>query len=275
MSTEARRSRDDDCWLDHADFSLHPTTVNDALLALDGVTQRFLRAGDPRAAFPDIYAVITRKVAERAGWGPRRYFLEPAWMSRVSARFCEQYLETLRRSLTGHAQDSRVWAATYALCDRADAPPIQHAFLGLTAHINFDLAIGIAGTLAEHGCASDPAKLSRCKHDHDLVNELLRTSFPEALECLVSRHDCATSGLFLERVRRPAEWMTLGILGTWRERVWDDAIALLRTTTDPQRDGIVSRMDRRSFRIGRSLASLVPGPQVLASLAYARTVGVG
>jgi hypothetical protein len=249
--------------------------VSDALLALDGVTRRFLPAGDPRAAFPDIYAVITRKVAERAGWGPRRYFLEPAWMSRVAGRFCEQYLETLRRSITGQAHDSDIWASTYALCGRSDVPPIQHAFLGLAAHINFDLAIGIADTLAEHGCASDPAKLARCKHDHDLVNELLRTSFPEALEQLISRHDCTTSGLFLERARRPTEWMAMVILGMWRERVWDDAIALLRATTDAARETIVSRMNHRSHRIGRSLVSLVPGQQVLAGFAYARTVGVG
>src|SRR5262249_43076351 len=97
---------DRSCWLDHAGFSLHPPTVNGALASLDGVTQRLLQEGDPRAAFPDIYAVITRRVAERVEWGPRRFFQEPAWVSRLAGRFSERYLETLRWSLMGQKQDA-------------------------------------------------------------------------------------------------------------------------------------------------------------------------
>jgi len=256
VSAELRFEANDGCWLDHAGFSLRPTDVSSALAALDGVTQRFLREGDRRAAFPDIYAIITRRVAERAEWGPRRFFREPAWISRLAGRFCERYLETLRWSLTGKSQDCGAWAATYAVSGRAGVPPIQHAFLGLTAHINYDLAIGISRTLDEHGCASDPAKLARCKHDHDVVNELLRESFPVALQRLAAHHGCAPSGLLLERARHPSEWATMAILGSWREHVWGDALALLHARTGPARDGILRRMEQRSRRIAGALGSL-------------------
>ncbi len=255
VSAELRAEVIKGCWLDHAGFSLRPTSAAGALFALDGVTQHFIAEHDCRAAFPDIYSIITRRVAERAEWGPRRYFQEPAWISRLAGRFAERYLETLRWSLTGHAQDCGAWAAAYALSRRRGAPPIQHAFLGLAAHINYDLAIGISRTLAEHGCATDRAKLARCKHDHDVVNEQLRESFPVALQHLASRHGCAASGLLLERARRASEWVTMALLGSWREHVWNDAVALLRATADATRDVILLRMERRSHRIASALAS--------------------
>ncbi len=252
-----------DCWIDRAGFSLCPTTVEGALVALDDVTEHFLQTGDRRAAFPGIYGIITRRVVERAAWGPRRFFQEPGWISRLAGRFCERYLETLRWSLTGQAQDCGAWAVAYALLGRDDAPPIQHAFLGLAAHINFDLAIGISRTLADFGCASDRARLARCKHDHDVVNELLRQSVADALQQLASRHGCGTSGTLLERARPTVEWVTMAILGPWRDRVWDDAVALLREPSPAAREALVRRMERRSHRIARILGSRAVVPHTL------------
>jgi hypothetical protein len=263
------------CWLDHAPFSMRPMTVEEALAALDGVTEHFARLGDPRAAFPDIYAIITRRVAERAAWGRRRYFQEPAWISRLAGRFCERYLETLRWSLTGQRQDCGAWEVTYALPrEHPDAPPIQHAFLGLSAHINYDLAIGISRTLADFGAAKDRALLARCKHDHDVVNELLRQSVPEALQRLASREGCATSGMLLERARRSEEWATMAILGPWRDRVWGDAVALLRETSLPARSLVLHRMERRSHRIAHALASPTVAARMVFDRARARLVRV-
>ncbi len=263
------------CWLDQANFSLCPTNVADALVALDAVTEHYLRLGDPRAAFPCIYAIITRKVAERAEWGPRRYFLEPAWISRLAGRFCERYLETLRWQLGGQLQDCGSWEATYALLDRPDAPPIQHAFLGLVAHINYDLAIGISRTLADFGCASDRARLTRCKHDHDVVNELLRESFPEALHLLASQHRCGVSGILLERARHIAERVTMAILGSWRDHVWGDAVVLLHNPVGPTREALLQRMERRSHRIAKVLASPLPVPHLFLADAPAHFAAAG
>jgi hypothetical protein len=263
------------CWLDQANFALCPTNVCDALVALEAVTEHFLRLGDQRAAFPGIYALITRRVAERAEWGPKRYFREPAWISRLAGRFCERYLETLRWSLGGQPQDCGSWEVAYALLDRPDAPPIQHAFLGLAAHINFDLAIGISRTLADFGCASDRARLRRCKHDHDIVNELLRESVPEALHRLASRHDCGVSGILLERGRHAVERVTMAILGSWRDHVWSDAVVLLRNPSGPTRAALLHRMERRSYRIAKVFASPAPVPHLLVADAAMRFATVG
>ncbi len=125
--------------------------------------------------------------------------------------------------------------------------------LGLSAHINFDLAIGIHKTIIEFGI-TDPAALRRYKHDHDAVNDLLRASIPEAFDHLVTRHRCEAAGLIVHRTYAFAEWAIMRVLASWRGRVWDDAMAMLSCRTDAARQVIVQRMERLSRRYARILA---------------------
>jgi hypothetical protein len=252
-------------WLDRGDIPRHPKTVHEARRALDAVTERLLAEGDARAAFPDVYGIITRRVAEsveiseRQGQGGRTeeaFFWAPRWISRLAGHFCERYLETLAWSLSGAAQDAGAWDATYAACHERGMLPLQHVLLGLSAHINFDLAIGIHRTILEHG-ATDPATLRRYRHDHDAVNDLLRASIPEAFDHLIHRHACEATALVFHRAYAFAEWATMRVLASWRARVWDDAMALLHATSDGARRTIVDRMERLSRRYARILA--LPG----------------
>jgi hypothetical protein len=252
-------------WLDRGDAAERPTSAREALRLLDLVTERLLSEGDPRAAFPDIYAIITRRVAEnvdastRATAGDDAFFQEPRWISRLAGRFCERYLETLRWSLDGAPQDAGAWDTTYASCSVPGTLPLQHVMLGLSAHINYDLAIGIHRTIIEFG-ATDAGTLSRYKHDHDAVNDLLRASIPEAFDHLVARHHCVAASAIFHRGYAFAEWTTMRVLTSWRARVWEDAMEMLGARTAAMRDVIVRRMERVSRRYARLLAlpGLVP-----------------
>jgi hypothetical protein len=269
-------------WLDRGDAALRPTSAREALRLLDLVTERLLSEGDPRAAFPDIYAIITRRVAEnveasqalreaplasqplrgatlasvRTTDGADAFFQEPRWISRLAGRFCERYLETLRWSLDGAPQDAGAWDTTYTSCSVPGTLPLQHVMLGLSAHINYDLAIGIHRTIIEFG-ATDAATLRRYKHDHDAVNDLLRASIPEAFDHLVARHHCVAASAIFHRGYAFAEWATMRVLTSWRARVWEDALDMLGARTAAMRDVIVRRMERVSRRYARLLA--LPG----------------
>jgi len=256
----ASRSRDGSALERYLDEP--PTSVHEASAALDAVTAWLHARGDQRAAFPDIYAIITRRVSESVALGADGFFLEPRWISRLAGRFCERYLETLRWSLDAGAQDTGAWSIAYACCDLGDMLPIHHVVLGLSAHINYDLALGIAATITELGGAGDPARIARYKHDHDAVNCLLRASVPEAFDHLIERHTCPASKLIYRHAYGAAEWMAMYVLSTWRERVWADAIELLHATTPAARDRVKRRLERRSGRFARLLAipGIVPVP---------------
>lgn len=254
-------------WLDQLDISTRPSNVEEALLALERVSEKLTEDGDPRAAFPDIYAIITRRVGESVALGAGEFFLAPRWISRLAGRFCERYLETLRWSLTGHRQDTNAWGLAYQACDAQGMLPIQHVLLGLSAHINFDLALGIYRTIVELGAEHDAETLRLFKHDHDAVNHLLRAAIPEAFDHLIAHHRCPGASLLFHHAYALSEWTAIHILSSWRDRVWYDAMALLRA--DPAgREELVRRMELRSRRYAHLLA--VPGVAMLPLSASSR-----
>ncbi len=250
--------------LDIGHTAFHPTDADQAHAALDHVAGMLLRAADARAAFPDIYAVITRRVAVEVS-RPDGPFQEPTWISRLAARFCARYLETLRWALAGNEQDTSAWASAYDSVDAAGMPPVQHALLGLSAHINYDLAIGIHATIVEAGYADDRAMIARYKHDHDHVNALLDASIPEAFDRLITRHHCATT-VWLDRGRRLSRWGTMELLTRWRAQVWVEVEALLAARTGAQRARVLRRIGARAARIGALLQRPIPAlPRAHAS----------
>jgi hypothetical protein len=235
-----------------AGVTLAPKSVHEALAALETVAERLHEGGDARGVFPDIYSIITRKVAEQVE-SDTSAFLEPRWISRLAGRFCERYLETLRWSLELRPQDCNAWSAAYACSSLSRTFPVQHVLLGLSAHINFDLAVGIYQTIREFGHEACPAMIARYKHDHDQVNSLLLASIPEAFEHLSERQGCALSSLLYARAYVVARFTTMQLLTRWRALVWDNVLALLVAKSDGARDALIAAMERRSGLYGRIL----------------------
>ncbi len=236
-----------------AGVSLHPRNIEEALHSLETVVDRLAARKDARAVFPDIYAVITRNVAQEIH-RHEGLFLEPRWISRLAGRFAERYLETLAWSLEGKAQDCKAWELSHDFAEQGLTFPLQDAALGISAHINFDLALGLWKTIEEFGDTSQ-AKLARYKHDHDAVNSLLAASLPESLERLMVRYGCATTSLLAGRALLPlTRAVSLHVLARWREHVWNDVLALVHARNKREQAAVISRMGQRSGRLGHVFA---------------------
>lgn len=258
---------------DASRFDVQPRTAAESLRALDKAASLFRSRGDARAAFPDIYAIITRRVAEEIA-RPDGIFLEPAWISRLSGRFCEAYLETLRHSLRGEAQPCEAWELAYWPGREGASLPVEDAVLGLSAHINYDLALGIYENIMDFGHAEDARMLARYKHDHDRVNDLLRESVFEALERLIERHRCELSEVVYRQAPVTARWLAMVVLRRWRAQVWDTVLAMLAARRAEERERVVAAMGRRAAWIARLLtlpsAAWIAGRPLLAGVSCAR-----
>lgn len=237
---------------------LSPRDGREALDALALVSSRLHAAGDPRAAFPEVYAVITRRVlveVERE----RSAFLEPRWVDRLMGRFCARYLETLDRSLRGLPQDCEAWRLAHDLAAAGLTVPMQEVLLGVNAHVNHDLAPGTAETIAEDGGAPDRARLARYKHDYDHVNELLRESLAECVARVRDRYGCRATSL-VWRVARPLVGPgCLAAVAAWRAHAWGDVLRLLGARSGEERRAVMRGVERRAGRIGRSIAGMSAG----------------
>jgi len=233
--------------------AVHRGDIDGALDSLRWVADRMRSQGDARAIFPDIYAIITQNVRDALTQG---YFLEPKFISTLAGCFAGQYLETLAHSLTGTAQDSSAWGLAYQRAAAAEALPVEHAALGISAHINYDLALGIYQTILRLGIDKDAEALARFKRDHDAVNDLLEKSLPECLERLMGTYSCQATPLLTGAFRRFAHRRIMSMLCRWRERVWENVLALLGAETDEARQLVVEKMGRTALREGQVMSAL-------------------
>jgi hypothetical protein len=258
-SSPARRSLGDDVL---RGLTLAPTSAAEALECLTTVSARLRAVGDARAVFPDIYSVVTRRVLESIRGQGRTVFFEPAFISRLAGRFCELYLAALRRSFEGELQPCAAWSVADRASSSDAVTPVQHALLGLNAHINFDLALGLFANVLALGGAGDQVKMDRYRHDHDAVNEILAEALPEVVALLADRYGCpiARRVLRLGAVRLRLYAATLFTLETWRTRVWRDLLELLAARHAADRARIEARMSLNSGLTARVLAIKVPAP---------------
>jgi len=225
---------------------LHPRNVGEALKSLELVTERLRAKADPRAVFPDVYGIITRTVAREleANTG---FFLEPEWLSRLAGRFCERYLETLSWSQRGTQQDCRAWGLSYSLESQRLTFPLQDAAFGISAHVNYDLALGMWKTIEDFGDLSEQ-KMARYKHDHDAVNTLLAAALPEVMTCLRERYSCAVTERFTGKLMPVTGAMAMSVVRSWREQVWLDVLALVFAQSPHAQAQVLTRIHQRSGR---------------------------
>ncbi|HEX8703365.1 MAG TPA: DUF5995 family protein, partial [Myxococcaceae bacterium] len=228
---------------------LHPREVEEALRSLNTVVDRLAARKDARAVFPDVYAIVTRYVAYEVH-RQQGLFREPRWISRLAGRFAERYLETLAWSLEGQGQDCTAWELAHRYAELGLTFPLQDAALGISAHINFDLALGLWRTIEEFGDTS-PQRMARYQADFEAVNALLATSLPETLERLAGRYGCSTTAVAASRALRPVTSLVLlQVVRRWREHVWDNVLALAHARSEAERAEVISRMHQHSGRLG-------------------------
>lgn len=240
-----------------------PGDVFSALRSLSGAAAQLHGQQDPRAVFPDVYAVITRRVADEVAKGEGSLFLEPAWIGRLAGLFAVRYFQSLVASFTGAAQPSSAWRLAYELERQGLTLPCQDALFGINAHINFDLAQGIYDNIVDAGAAHDERMLARYRHDHDAVNGILEASLPECLGLLASRYECPVTRLIVrsELVKAAFSRLMLSVLKLWRDRVWSDVLALLAAKQASETAAVVAGMDRNSGLVADVIgfASSLPG----------------
>lgn len=232
---------------------MNPQTVSEALNSLELVTARLQERGDARAVFPDVYAVITRRVKATIEGSRGPGFLEPQWISNLAGLFCQYYLRALSASLAAAPQASAAWTIAFQSGDGGEGAPSLDALLGINAHINFDLAQGLYDNIVAHRAVKNPRLLGRYQHDHDLVNSILASAMPEILSILTRRYRCPLSSMATRTrsLEDAASRVVMFALRRWRDRVWGDLLEMLEAREPQGRAAVHSRMDRSSARIAR------------------------
>ncbi|HKJ57947.1 MAG TPA: DUF5995 family protein [Halobacteriales archaeon] len=139
-------------------------SIPDASERLATLERRLLARGDRRAVFLSIYVRMTEVVHGGLDEGA---FADPDWMERYLVTFADYYRRAFCDFERGDVESvPDPWRVAFGAALGGDALVVQDAFLGVNAHINYDLAF----TLADVGI--DPRRPQKYA-DHLAINDLL------------------------------------------------------------------------------------------------------
>ncbi|MGE0227466.1 MAG: DUF5995 family protein [Dehalococcoidia bacterium] len=137
-------------------------TIEELVERLRTLTERYASEGSRLGYFSALYYLMTSRVAEGMVNGR---FREPDRMQRLACHFASRYLAAVRQFDAG-LQPPASWMVAFETATRWRPLVLQHLFLGMNAHINFDLGIAAADVAGASG-------LSAARQDFDEINDVL------------------------------------------------------------------------------------------------------
>ena len=186
--------------------------------AIDGA----LAPADGVACFNRMYLEVTQDVQSHLGQG---FFADPPFLGSLDVVFANLYFHAVNALATPPTPIPSAWQPLLAARSQTGIYPVQYAFAGMNAHINYDLPIALVRTCAQLATAPDDGTHH---DDYQKVDTLLDASEQSIRQSF-------ESGAAL-RADRHAQTV-LDLVGNWsitsaRDVAWDTAEALWRSRGD-------------------------------------------
>lgn len=209
--------------------------------------QQWQQTADRRAIFLNCYLLMTQNMLTAVH---QQQFQDNPWVHTLTHRFADYYFTALAAYESQQPSTPQVWQLTFTAAQDAQTYTLQNLFLGVNAHINYDLVLTVVELLEAEWVALSPAERTQRYQDFIQVNEIIARTVDAVQDTVV---EAFTPRLdLLDRLMGPVdEWLVSKMIGQWREEVWQTAVTLLNTPT--QREPIHKEMEARALKIAQML----------------------
>ena len=231
-----------------------PQTIDAVLAELDTIITASIQQGDYLAIFAYVYRRTTAQIKTAILAGD---FEDNARMEQFDVLFANRYLEAYREFVAGEPT-SACWQVAF---ESKDDPLtiLQHLFMGMNAHISFDLAVAAADF-------SPGDQLPLLKNDFMKVNQIL-ADLVEEMQAHVNKISGALFLLDWVGGKKDEEIASFGIRGA-RQVAWSIAqqLAVLK---GEERKAKIKRVDQDIAGLNRIIRQ-PPGRLVRIALGIIR-----
>lgn len=249
-----------------------------ALEELDAVMERMeariveLRAADDdRRIFLAVYATMTGAIHRGVHEGR---FMDPPWTAELTTRFARLYFDAEDAWQHERAACPNAWRAAFAAAGRPRISVIEHALLGINAHIVYDLPFAVSGTMRASGDVVDGRlrgdTLVRRRHDYEVVNHILAETILDAQAVLAEESRVSR---VLDRIAlRFDGYAAEALLRASRTQGWHNALALAVARDEQEHEAVRQHLDRVACGYVQRLdvTQFVPGARVRRAVARLR-----
>lgn len=205
--------------------------------------EQLRRADDDRRIFLSVYATMTGAIHDAIGGGR---FMDPGWTALLTSRFARLYFDAETAWERGAPSCPGPWRAAFAAAGGARISAIEHALLGINAHIVYDLPFAVATAMRETGDAVDGRlqgdTLVRRRHDYEVVNHILAETIDDAQDVL-ARESRVSAVLDILAGRLDA-YLAEALLRASRTQGWHNALALAVARDETEREAVRQHLDR-------------------------------
>jgi hypothetical protein len=164
-------------------LATEPTDISEVIVRQEAlqVILEHLPGGKlgPAACFNTLYRTITGFIEERS---KRDEFADNPFLVALDVEFARRYFAAVGAAAAGgDAKLPRVWGVLFDA--GLDLSPMASAALGVNAHINYDLAFALVGTLQQLGDEQAfPADDSKQMAAYLAVNEIFHQAMPGLMQ---------------------------------------------------------------------------------------------
>lgn len=231
-------------------------SLDEVVEGLKAIEQAWSAPLDRRVIFATVYRMMSEAMRARIA---QRKFEDNAWVTRYTIAFANLYREALRDYERGAITAvPKAWQLSFGESKAGRALVVQDLLLGVSAHINHDLALALHAV----GIKTDRAKRRR---DHEAVNQVLASITDEVQEKVAAMYARGLAAVDRWSGRFDEEVAGFGIRAA-RESAWSFAVALTTVRFEIERLLIRNVLERTSALVGRGILLLSANPGLAAKL---------
>lgn len=219
---------------------------------MQAIIARWEAAADQRAIFLRCYSMMTRNMLVAVAY---REFHDPDWVDRLLHRFADYYFNALDAFEACPESAPRVWQLAFRHSAEPQVWAIQKLFLGVNAHINFDLVLSLVDLLQPEWSGLSETQRAQRYQDHSKVNLIIARTIDsvqdQVLEPAMPLMDWVDVVF-----GRADEWMISRLITNWRDTVWSSATQLVEMEDTPARQGLLHEIETDALRRAHAIREL-------------------
>jgi Family of unknown function (DUF5995) len=212
----------------------------DTVRAMDELVARWGEA-DQRTIFVRAYREMTSSMLEAI---EAAEFEDAQWVKRLLERFAEYYFESVALYASDPDRCPVVWRVAFDATVEGALSPLRTLFLGINAHINYDLALCVSDVMDDWVHLDDFTRALR-QRDYERVNSVIRRTV-DAVQRDVVEPISPALGVADLLMGPLDEWLFSALIADWRHDTWDDALAVLEAPPNLV-DQVRARIEERAL----------------------------
>lgn len=228
-----------------------PKTIDDVIMALDGIIAECLVQQSTLGYFAALYQKVTKQVKHGIDEG---IFDDGLRMEKLDVIFACRYIDAYYEHKNG-VQPSKSWQLAFSISGDYWPIVLQHLLIGMNAHINLDLGISAAQTMKG-------GDINELKNDFDRINKVLSNLVEEVEQNLAAIWP--TLYKLLKLAGNIDNLLADFSMALARDGAWRFATQLAASEDNTSWHGHIATKDRNVAKVGK----LVINPPLVAAAGF-------